>query len=777
MSNDIHTGDNHADDFDLFWGMGPTSENRRMHSSNVAEISTSSAPSNSGSTLSSTSSSLAGGGGLNTTTATLMGSLWSHGGAPHLEAYGHRHHAHASQGDGLQHVHSVGGSTPSPVRSRRPVWLPPPKQHHQHSSTSITSRGGGTGDSAKNHVGQHHHHPSSPVQAVAVDGGDGAAITPPPSSSSLFPANARLVDLKSSSSGGNIVSSSTSSDVACKLEELAAVITSSVLGKVDAGVREALSTSQQQHQQQQQQQSGGGVPFAAPRTAAALEDDQRRTGAAEAEAVAAAVAPLRSRLAALEEQMSQLMAAAALDRSGSSNNSSGGGGGSDTREGGRGSSGGVGGGVGFGRAGGGGSAAEVEPLLALNALAQRTGTLEGRHRQVQAKVALLDNYFGPKASDWAQTIKTFLLEREASGGAPRGAGNVAAVNSTAGGGGGKGGKKKLAVDAPVFSPRAARTGYGNGGAGGAPREGGAAAVPTGPPSVPLVDVGGTKHDKSAPEGNDDAVENTTTSATAASMVTAGVGRAGRVVDRCAACAETQERSSRLEKRVADSEETLALLQSKAPNTTSVATTAAVDAVKAWMATEISRRDAAAGKAVSPSGSLGRQQKALATSGGGGGGNWASKASLEKLAGELRQLSERMNDGDDAMAFVDHGLKGVRDEMLPLSVSVSALKRLVETQLREKELAAELLKGYVTTITREVATTTRHYINGLVSPAKLSTADSGGVAEQTAQPSVTSSAVAGAPAPLEVFHSAPPVVVVSVDDKDSTSVQNKGVDRS
>lgn len=41
-------------------------------------------------------------------------------------------------------------------------------------------------------------------------------------------------------------------------------------------------------------------------------------------------------------------------------------------------------------------------------------------------------------------------------------------------------------------------------------------------------------------------------------------------------------------------------------------------------------------------------------------------------------------------------------MLPLSVSVSALKRLVETQLREKELAAELLKGYVTTITREVS---------------------------------------------------------------------------
>lgn len=37
----------------------------------------------------------------------------------------------------------------------------------------------------------------------------------------------------------------------------------------------------------------------------------------------------------------------------------------------------------------------------------------------------------------------------------------------------------------------------------------------------------------------------------------------------------------------------------------------------------------------------------------------------------------------------------------LSSSVLALKRLVESHLREKGQAAELLKGYVTTITREV----------------------------------------------------------------------------
>lgn len=36
-----------------------------------------------------------------------------------------------------------------------------------------------------------------------------------------------------------------------------------------------------------------------------------------------------------------------------------------------------------------------------------------------------------------------------------------------------------------------------------------------------------------------------------------------------------------------------------------------------------------------------------------------------------------------------------------SESLSALKRLVESHLREKEQAAEMLKGYVTTITREV----------------------------------------------------------------------------
>lgn len=377
----------------------------------------------------------------------------------------------------------------------------------------------------------------------------------------------------------------------CKLEELAAAITSSVLGRLDTGVWEALTGQQQE----QQQQSGGRVPFVAPRDAAALEDDQRPTEKAETEAIAEAVAPLRSRIAALEEQMSQLMAAAPVGRSGSSS-SSGGGGGGDTHKGGRGCSGCVSRGAGLGRAEEGGNAPEAEPLFALNALAQRTGTLEGRHKQVQAKVALLDNAFGPKASDWAQTIKAFLQEREAAKRAAvahGGAGRAVVTHSAPGGGGGKG-KRRLAVDAPVFSPRAARTGCGNGGAGG-----GTAAASTAPSSVPLIVVAGTKHDNNAPEivgatQRDNTVANTTTSATT-STAKAGVEWRERVVDRCAACAETQERCSRLERRVEDSEEAVALLQSKVASTAAAAAAAADDAAKAWEAAENSRRDAAAEK--------------------------------------------------------------------------------------------------------------------------------------------------------------------------------------
>lgn len=58
-------------------------------------------------------------------------------------------------------------------------------------------------------------------------------------------------------------------------------------------------------------------------------------------------------------------------------------------------------------------------------------------------------------------------------------------------------------------------------------------------------------------------------------------------------------------------------------------------------------------------------------------------------------------------------------MAPFAGSLSALKRLVETHLREKEQASEMLKGYVTTITREVRSSMRHApcrpVRGLWSP--------------------------------------------------------------
>ena len=61
---------------------------------------------------------------------------------------------------------------------------------------------------------------------------------------------------------------------------------------------------------------------------------------------------------------------------------------------------------------------------------------------------------------------------------------------------------------------------------------------------------------------------------------------------------------------------------------------------------------------------GRQRKAAAAvvAAAAGGGNWASKGSLEKLVGEVNRLSERTKDGEDSVAFLDHDLKGIRDEV-------------------------------------------------------------------------------------------------------------------
>lgn len=75
---------------------------------------------------------------------------------------------------------------------------------------------------------------------------------------------------------------------------------------------------------------------------------------------------------------------------------------------------------------------------------------------------------------------------------------------------------------------------------------------------------------------------------------------------------------------------------------------------------------------------------------------------------------------------------------------------------------------------KVATTTRQYINGLVAPGVLGAADNGGVAEQIAEPSVSSSAVAGAPVPSGVDGGAPTVVFVG-DGKDEIPVEHNGGD--
>ncbi|CAM9693192.1 unnamed protein product, partial [Hapterophycus canaliculatus] len=268
--------------------------------------------------------------------------------------------------------------------------------------------------------------------------------------------------------------------------------------------------------------------------------------------------------------------------------------------------------------------------------------------------------------------------------------------------GGKPGKKRLDIGAPVFSPRAAA----------------GAAASTARSSDGVAD---TKHDEndSAPEvvgagphGGGAGAAGAAAGATAApgtaeAAAVAAAGKGGEavgIVDRCKACSETEERCDRLEERVAE----LSLAQGKAA---AAAAAASADAAKAREVAEGSRRDVGAAVAASmeKAASLDlsrRQQKTLAPAAATaeGGGRWASKASVEKLTGELRQLLKRVKDGADALALVDYAVKDIRDEIAPLSGTVSALKRLVETQLREKGQAAELLKGYVTTITREASAT-------------------------------------------------------------------------
>lgn len=340
---------------------------------------------------------------------------------------------------------------------------------------------------------------------------------------------------------------------------------------------------------------------------------------------------------------------------------------------------GAGAGAGTGTGAGGGVAALEQSFAAL---AQRTGTLEGRHKQVQAKVALLDNAFGSKASDWAQTVKHILIEREAAS-AAGGGGGKAGVRA-----GPKGGSKKTAAGGVSLQPVPSGSGNSNvragggGGGGGIGSRGGNGAPhqprdsgPGGPAETPVTTASGagagngngyevaagrpnTTHasgratSTSTPKASSQGADASCTTPEVVQASHAPQGCATLVSGRCPACNEMEERCTRLEARVLESERALALLQSKASSATVAAAAAEADAAKALETvvlaakTESNKREADALD--------GRQR--------GFGGNWAPRASVEKLASDLKQLSENTKDSEDALALVDHGLRGVRDEV-------------------------------------------------------------------------------------------------------------------
>ncbi|CAN0230723.1 unnamed protein product [Laminaria digitata] len=224
--NDANGGEHLAGEFDLFWGMGPSRSNKSINTQHGS--SSTSSNNNNSSSLRDATSSVGGGVGSMSSPAdralnpTRMGALWSHG--SNLEAYGHRHHVHA-QADGL--MESVVGLA-SPPSAWRPSYDP------------VKQRGGGEASVA------------SPLQHVQpqrprVSAAD--AVSPPTACSVAAKALPNNV--------------ARSGSVESKLEELAAAITSSVLGKLDLGVRETIMVQQQQ---QQQRRHRDGVPSSYPPT-------------------------------------------------------------------------------------------------------------------------------------------------------------------------------------------------------------------------------------------------------------------------------------------------------------------------------------------------------------------------------------------------------------------------------------------------------------------------------------------------------------------------------
>lgn len=661
--------DSIVEDFDLFWGIGPSHNNNDSSSGDHHA----NAPAS------------------HTLNPNLMGGLWAHGDSS-LESYGHRHHVHAP----VDAINEGGVGVASSPSSRRSAWLPTP----------------------------------SPPSCIGDNfGASNATLAPPQLANAENRTIPTDLELRPNGSKDNAVDS--------KLEELAAAISLSLANKLEPGVRGALLG--QRHFQQNQHDGVGVSQYSSPQDRAHLEGTTRRV-------VETATAPLQSRITALEEQVSELRAAIERNtrvtvdprESERSTQQHSRGMGRTSRpdaiprdhndvplpqssrglqQGGKGGGGNRGGSGGRCGSGGGTGAPSLEESIA--ALSQRTGTLEGRHKQVQAKVALLDNAFGSKASDWAQTLKSILAEREkgGGGGVGRGGGGRSANKS---------GKKSVSTSSHAAQARIAggikgcgvssgstrcgddcgdsakdssgapqqhheggvasgtalavaaatlNTGGGaiRGGRGGRDRDisssGGYSieerhTVDEGSDSVPstvLPNVSAntitTSSDENAAsvstkKGNSAPVEVAMkeTTSTPGVKISPLVG-SSLASDRCARCAETEKRCAKLEARVSEWEQALLGFQKEV----SVAAANAQAAFGAVQAAE-SAPAAAERDKVEAGGGACRPDKVP------GNANWASKSSVEKLASDLRQLSERARDGEDALALVDHGLKGVRDEV-------------------------------------------------------------------------------------------------------------------
>lgn len=717
---------NPMEDFDLFWGMGPSRYNSNQNDSQhnnpiahqqqqqqqphhqqqldvVGSVSSgiSVAPSHS-------SGGSAGGSGLNSSNLSIGGGgLWVHS----TEAYGHRHHLHL-QDVSLKDPGIVGSNTTKSLMTS-PKRAPAPSPHRAawpSPSHTSSSRNGSPLQMRQQR------HPTRSLDIVINSGHDNnsnmGAGTGVSGRLAAPAASAESDHASRSSNNRSIVDS--------KVEELAAAITSSVLGKLDIDVREAL-LSQKHHQQQHRR------THAAPHT-------QSSSAYASSE-TAATVMQLRSRLTALEEQVVELKATIeskptkspsfsqrSLDDDGSIAGenepriplaSRGPQGSSGSRGGGRAVHAGA-------NSGNGGDRDMLEQSLA--ALAQRTGTLEGRHKQVQAKVALLDSAFGSKASDWAQTVRDILIEREVAAATAGGGGTGIRGVTPIGRATGKGSKKSSANSTATSASTSQSSSQGDesvnnrlgsGGTGpNSSNKSGAKQVATarGAGSTKGADGGNRTSNKSlseiTPHANGQSPQNpqpelVESTGQECDIIRVDKGQANRATidrsssrSRCAACADTEARCNQLEARVFESEGLLAMLQKQADEVTGQAAAAAKAAKAAAAAAEIETAKAAeaaassaasaavAGKAAADAAStaetmVATKRDADASLGEAAGGACSGRhpqksaevatvaslgAVVDKLAGDLKLLSERTKEREDALALVDHGLKGIRDQV-------------------------------------------------------------------------------------------------------------------